>query len=408
MAKEDRFYRQILPNGLKVIFEKRDAPIVTIAAATKFGSGHEPANFKGIAHLIEHTVFRKTKTRTSQQITSLIENQGGKIRAFTAEEITAFFAKLRADHFEIGMDVLSDITLNPSFMKRDMDAEKKIILQEINLWHDSPTRHLIVKTFEQLYAPPFGSFGFGTPQTLNNVSRQVIQKYHNIYYSPSNMVMAVVGKAEVDHIWNLSRKYFMKKQVQRQINKKEKIAVAEGPFGSYVEKRRELGQSHIALSYYQPTLQDKLRYAAEIMNNILGEDFSSKLFQQIREKKHLAYHVASSLNQESNYAHGQIYIGAEKSKAESAKKIALIELKKMQKIDAKEVELAKERLIGKYTIESEDSEGVALRILQEELNGDGKEFYKYSVKISEVKLEDVRQVAKIGKIASVMLLPGEN
>ncbi|MFC1685776.1 M16 family metallopeptidase [Nanoarchaeota archaeon] len=405
MPKVDKFYRQVLPNGLKVIFERRDIPLVVTMAATKFGSGYEPAGIKGIAHLMEHTVFRRTKTRTSQEVTSLIENQGGKLNAFTDDTITAYYSKLRSDHFEIGMDVISDIALNPALMKRDMDMEKKIVLQEIKMNHDNPARHALHKLIEQLYANPFGMSGLGTPETVSRITKTMMQKYHSIYYSPSNMVMSVVGKAEVDHIWNLSRKYFMKKSVQRQIDKIQKPTISAGPFGNYIEKRREMDQAHVMLGYHMPTLQNKLRYAAEIFNNILGCGFTSKLFQQIREKRGLAYAVYSDVSQDVDYALGYIYMGTDKEKADSATKLALAELKKMQKIDIKEVNEAKERLIGKYALKNENSEDVALNLLMEELNGDGKNYYKYVANVSEVKLEDVRQVAKIAQIASSMILP---
>jgi len=401
----DRFFRQVLPNGLKVIFEKRDIPIVSTMAATKFGSGYEPENIKGIAHLLEHSVFRKTKTKTGEQITSAIENQGGKINAFTADEITAYYAKMRSDHFEISMDIISDIMLNPTLLKKDIDMEKKIVLQEIKMYHDSPQRHALDKLNEQLYASPFGKSGLGTPETVKNITRHMLNKHHSIHYSPSNMIVSIVGKADVDHIWNLSKKYFMKKQVQRQIVNKDKIVIKEGAFGDFIEKRREMDQAHLTLGYYMPSLKSKDRYAAEIFNTILGSGFSSRLFQQIREKRGLAYTVHSKLSQEMNYGHGYVYMGTDKDKAAAAKKLALTEIKKMVKVDIKEVNQAKERLMGEYAIENEDSEDVALRLLEEELNGDGKEYYQYLDRISAVKLEDVRRVAQITKIASASILP---
>jgi len=401
----DRFYRQVLPNGLKVIFEKRDIPLVATMVATQFGSGHEPEGVKGIAHLMEHTVFRGTKNKTGQEIKEAVEHKGGKMNAFTADEVTAYHTKMRSEDFETSMDILSDITLNPSFLKKDMDMEKKIVLQEGKVYHDSPHRHALEKLSEQLYAAPFGSSGIGTPETVKKITRATMNKYHSIYYSPSNMVISIVGKAEVDQIWNLSKKYFMKKQVQRTINRKEKLIIKEGPFGDFVETRKEIDQAHVTLGYYMPTLKSELRYAAEVFNTILGSGFTSKLFQQIREKRGLAYSVYSRLAQEVSYAYGYVYMGTDKDKAPGAKKLALTEIKKMQKIDLREVNQAKERLMGEYAVENEDSEDVALRLLEEELNGDGKEYYRYIDNISKVKLEDVRAVAKIAKIASSSVLP---
>lgn len=406
VVKEDKFFRQVLPNGLKVIFEKRDVPLVVTMAATRFGSGYEDPKIKGIAHLIEHTVFKRTKTKTADQIAALIENKGGDINAFTGQEITAYHSKLGADNFEVGMDVVSDIMLNPVFNKKDIDKEKKVVLQEMKMYHDAPKRFVSEKLFEQIYAPPFGLSGIGTPETLKRITRAAMQKYHGIYYSPSNIVVSVVGKADVDHIWNLSRKYFLKKQVQRQINKMQKLSVKPGSFGNFIEHRKGIDQAHLSFGYLMPSLQSPLRYAAEIFNNIFGElSFTSRLYQEIRERRGLAYHAYSSVNQEVDYSYGEIYIGTEKSKLESSKKIALKELKKMEKVDLKDVNESKERLIGKFALRGEDSENVAYDLLQEELNGDGKEYYKYPARISEVKLEDVRKVAKIAQIASAMILP---
>lgn len=405
-ADADRFFRQVLPNGLKVIFEKRDTPIVSTIAVTKFGTGYENLNLAGMAHLIEHTVFRKTKTRSGEEIASAVEKKGGDLNAFTSQELTGYHTKLRSNHFETSMDILSDIMLNPVFTKKDIDKEKKIIYQEMKMYRDSPSRFVNRKLIEQLYAPPFTLIGF--PGTLDKITKAQVQKYHNIHYSPSNMIVSVVGKADVDHIWNLSKKYFMKKQVQRQIGGKGQLRVVKGPMGDLVEKRKDIDQAHIAIGYFMPSLKDRLRYAAEIMNLILGVGFSSRLFQQVREKRALAYEISSDIEQSLNHGYGSIYIGTNKNKLEQAKKLVFMEIKKLQKLTYKEVDEAKEQLMGIYTIDNEDSENVAMKILEEELNGDGKEYYRYIDKISAVSLEDVKKVAKITETTSVTILPEPN
>ena len=404
---EDKFFRQVLPNGLTVIFEKREIPTVSIIAATRFGSGHEDEKIKGLAHLLEHTVFKRTKTKTGEQLTSLIEKKGGQINAYTSEEVTAFWTKLKAENFEVGMDVLADMMMNPSLNKKDLDVEKKVILEEIRNNHDIMEKYVLTKLFQQLYASPFGLPILGTPQTIKAITRPTINKYHGVFYSPSSMVISVVGKADVDKIWNFSRKYFMRKQVQKQIDKKMKVTVAPGPFGSVVEKRNGIDQAHIAIGYQMPSLKDPLRYAAEIMNIILGVGQSSKLFQQIREKKGFAFDVYSNLNQGLNQGDGYIYMGAEKSKHAQALKLAIAELKNMQSIGPEEVEQAKEQLIGLYTIESENTDKVAQQLLDEQLAGDAKTYYQYPEKIKAVTTEQVRKVAELAasKIATVVVLP---
>lgn len=399
----DNFYRQVLPNGLKVIFEKRDSPAVSILASTNFGHFHEDKSLKGIAHLTEHVLFKRTKTLSFEQLTSAIEKKGGEIDAFTSEELTGFHTKLKAENFELGIDILSDIMMNPAFNKKDIDVEKKITMEEIKMHRDLPRSRVLDLLNEQLYAPPAG-----LPETVEDIKKLTkysLQKYHNIHYIPSNMVVSIVGKAEVDKIWNSSKRDFMKKQVQKQIDKKSKAVIAKGPFGNVVEVKNGLEQAHVTLGYFMPTMKDKLRYAAEVMNVILGVGFSSKLSQEIREKKGLAYEVHSALHQGINYSHGYIYLGTSKAKYKSATKLALSELKKLQEVTQKDVDDAKEQLIGNYILEDEDSEKVAERLLEEELNGDGKEYYKYLEKMNGVTLDDVRKVAQIKEVASASLLP---
>ncbi len=402
---EDNFFRQTLPNGLKVIFEKRDVPTVAIVAATQFGGGHEGEGIKGMAHLLEHSVLKRTKTKNSEQINSMIEKKGGMMNAFTTEEMTAFWTKLKAEHFEIGMDVISDVMVNPALTKKDLDVEKKVVLEEIKMYRDRPHKHVLEKLHEQLYAPPFGMGILGKPQTVKNLTRANIQKYHNVHYNPSNIVVSVVGRAHVDKIWNFSRKDFAKKQVQRQIDQGPRLIISPGPMGNYVEKRKDIDQAHIAIGYPMPSMRDPLRYAAEIMNTILGFGASSKLYQEIREKKGYVYEIKSDLNQGISFGDGAIYLGTDKTKHSIAMKLALNELKKMQKVDAKEVEEAKEQLIGQYTINDEDTLEAATSLLKEELNGEGKEYYRYPERIMSVTVEDVRKVARIEKLATAIILP---
>jgi len=401
----DNFFRQVLPNGLKVIFEKRDIPTVSVIAATQFGSAYESEKVKGLAHLIEHTAFKRTKTKNTEQINSMVEKKGGEINAFTSEEITAFYAKIKAEHFEIAMDVVSDVMMNPVFLKKDIDMEKKVILEEIKLYKDSPRKHVLTKLHEQLYASPFGMSTLGTPESIKSLTKATIQKYHNVFYNPSNITLAVVGKADVDKIWNFSKKDFAKKNVQKQIDKMGKMAIQPGPFGNYVEKRKGIDQVHAAIGYTIPGLKDPNRYAAEIMNVMLGVGSSSRLHMQIRENKGLAYQVNSFINQGMNYGNGCIYLGTDKNKYNSAIKLAIAELKKMKKVEQKDVEEAKEQLIGQYALENEDTEKTALGLLKYEIEGDAKNYYQYAERIAAVKFEDVRTVADITKMATALIIP---
>jgi len=400
---DNNFFRQILPNGMTVLFEKRNLPLVSISAGVKFGSAHEALKLKGLAHYIEHAVFKGTKKRSAHQISSEIEKKGGILNAYTDEEMTVFWTKLRSKYFDTGMDIVSDIMLNPSLNKKDMDMERKVILEEIKMYHDIPKYYVVQKLKEQLYEAPIGMPALGTDKIISKMSRSTLAKYHTVNYAPSNMVVSVVGDADVDKIWNDCRKMFSK-SVQAQIVKPS-IAPKPGSFGSIVEKRKGIDQLHIALGFHIPSKSDKLRYATEIFNTALGVGMSSKLWQEVREKKGLAYDISSWIDQGKDIGYGFITAGIIKGKHEMTKKIILEEIKKFQNWNSRELEEAKEELIGHREFENEKSEKVADNLLREQIVGDAKEYYKYTERISSVTLEDIKKVADVKNYGFIALVP---
>jgi predicted Zn-dependent peptidase len=400
---DNNFFRQVLPNGMTVIFEKRQLPLVSISAAVKFGSGHEALKLKGMAHFIEHAVFKGTKKRTNQQITTEIEKKGGIINAYTDEEMTVFWTKLRSKYFDTGMDVISDIMLNPALNKKDLDMERKVIKEEIKMYHDTPKYYIVNKLKEQMFEPPFGLSALGTEKIINKMSRLTLAKYHNINYAPSNIIISIVGDAEVDKIWNDSKKFFAK--IHQEQIEKPAISAKPGNFGKISEKRRGIDQTHIALGFHAPSKPDKLRYAAEILNAALGVGMSSKLGQEVREKKGLAYDINSWLDQGRNFGYCFITAGILKGKQEIVKKIILEEIKKFKSWNQKELDEVKEQLIGFREFENERGERVADNLLREQMMGDAKEYYKYTEKISAVTLDDIRQIADMKDYGFVALVP---
>lgn len=400
----DKFYRQVLPNGLTLLFEKRSQPAVSIFATAKFGSGNETEKLKGLAHFIEHAVFKATKTRDASQITSAIEKVGGELNAFTAEEFTSFYVKLRSKHFDLGMDILGDIMMNPLFAKKDLDMEKKAVIEEIKMYHDNPRYYVMYRLREMLFSKPFGMNPLGSEAIIKKMTKATLAKYHAINYNPSNIVISIVGDTNVDKIWNLGKHDFLKKTVQKQIQFSEAKPGA-GDFGKLIEKRKSIDQAHLSLGFLMPGMSSSDRYSAEIFNTILGVGMSSRLFQEVREKRGLAYDIHSSLDQGKNFGYVQVYAGTDKKKANEAKEIILKEIDEMKNLKQEDFDSAKEQLIGQYLLEDEKSEAVARKLLAEELNGNAKEYYNYEDKIIDVKLDDVRKLADIKNYASLILVP---
>jgi len=151
-----KFQKRKLKNGITVLYEQRDLPIVSFSISNPFAASHEESKIKGIAHFIEHLVFTGTKTRTHEDISREIEKRGGVLNAFTAQDVTSFWFKLPSEHLFSGMDILVDMLKNPLFDEKKFEKEKKVILEEIKMYHDNPQRHVFEKIEENLYEKPFG------------------------------------------------------------------------------------------------------------------------------------------------------------------------------------------------------------------------------------------------------------
>lgn len=393
------FHKEILPNGATLICDRRQIPVATIFVATRFGSAYEPAEFKGIAHFIEHMIFKGTKKRNQEQITREIEGVGGEINAFTSDQITSIYTKMPKEHFEKGIDVVSDMAFNSVFSPVEIEKERKVIFEEIKRRHDTPPQYVLGKLKEMLYSPPFGLSRLGTVDSLSRAKRNQLLDYYK-YYSLDNLIFTVVSDIPREEI----RKAVLKHMPKIKRNPLPKVNPIPH-LRDHSELRKDLHQAHIALGFHAPTFSQKQKYAAEIFDCILGRGMSSRLWQEIREKRGLAYTVHSYLSQEKDYGFEAIYIGTSKDKLKEVEEIALKQARSLEKVDSKEVEEAKENLIGSHEVSSEKSEDIAINLLLNEIATNAEEYYTYPEKISGVKLSEVRELAKIRGYAKVTLAP---
>ncbi|MDD5191814.1 MAG: pitrilysin family protein [Candidatus Nanoarchaeia archaeon] len=396
--KEPEFYRKKLDNGVTVLFERRQVPVVAVASSVKSGAQYESADIKGISHFLEHLVFKGTKKRTVQEIPKEIESKGGIINAFTGEEITTYWNKLPSKYFELGADISRDLVLNPIFEKNALERERKVILEEIKMYHDNPSTHVLEKVKEMLYRKPFNISIAGTAGTVGKLSRENIIHLFNSFYSTNNMVFSVVGKCEWEQVLEEAKKF---SKTQKQI-KKIPIILRNG---NIVEKRKGIDQAHLVFGFHIPKLIDKNRYAAEIFDSVLGGGMSSRLFQEVREKKGLCYAIKSDMEQSKDYAYEIIYSGTVKEKIDEIKKIILKEIKKLGKFEKVDLNEEKEKLIGLNQINKEKCDLTMIDLLQEEIGGDARNYYKYEDNINSIKLEEVRKLSKLKGYSFVSLIP---
>ncbi len=399
MVKEIEFHRKKLDNGLTVIFEKRKIPVVSVATCVKFGAQYEKENIKGISHFIEHLVFKGTKKRTVSEIPQEIESKGGILNAFTSEEITAFWNKLPSKYFELGAEIGRDLVLNPLFEKEALERERKVILEEIKMYHDNPSSHVFEKIKELLYEKPFNISIAGTEKTVSGLSREKVIDLFNSIYSTNNMIFSVVGDTSWEKVLEEANKF---PKITRKINS---IPIIPRN-GELIEKRKGIDQAHEVLGFHMPKLGDKNRYAAEVFDSILGGGMSSRLFQEVREKRGLCYAIRSHLEQSKDYSYEIIYSGTVKEKIDKIKEIVLKEIKKFNDLKKSDFEEAKERLIGLRQITKEKCDSTMIELLQEELGGDAGNYYKYEEEIGKVKLQSVRDLSKLKGYSFIALVPG--
>jgi predicted Zn-dependent peptidase len=395
---EPEFHRKKLDNGITVIFEKRKIPVVTVASSVKFGSQHESEKIKGISHFIEHLVFKGTKNRSVSEIPQEVESKGGIINAFTAEELTSYWNKLPAKYFELGADICRDLILNPLFEKKALERERKVILEEIKMYHDNPGSYVLEKIKEMLYQKPFSISITGDLKTVAGLSRQRVIELFNSIYSTNNMIFSVVGNASLSSVLDEARKF-------PKTNKEIKNIPIVLKNGEIIEKRKGIDQAHLVLGFHMPKLVDKQRYAAELFDSVLGGGMSSRLFQEIREKRGLCYAIRSQLEQSKDYSYEMIYAGTVKEKVKKIKEIILKEIKNFNNLNKSDFNEGKERLIGLRQVNKEKSDMTMIELLQEEIGGNAEEFYNYEEKINSVKLQDVKNLSKLKGYSFVSLVP---
>jgi predicted Zn-dependent peptidase len=393
------FYRKKLSNGLTVLFEKRKLPVVTTSVTAKVGAEYEPEKIKGISHFIEHLVFKGTKNRKQKEISGEIEKRGGVLNAFTGEEVTCFWNKLPSKHLGLGVEIASDMALNPLFDAKELERERKVILEEIKMYHDHPQYYVIKKIKSLLYEKPYGTNISGTSESVSGIKREEILNHYKSAYSSDNMILTVIGNADFQEVCSLGEEIFPKTK-----NKvKEIIPIKKSQ--ELIEKRRGLDQANLVLGYHIPSLKDKGRYDAQILNVILAGGMSSRLFQEIREKRGLAYAVKGLIQQDRNYGNELIYVGTTKPAVKKVKELILKEIKKIQKLEKRDFQEAKEQLIGLKEVESENSEETMAELIYEENAGNAEEYYKFQEKIAGLKLENLKKAAKLKSYSFIALIP---
>ncbi len=382
------FKRKVLKNGMVVLFEKRNVPVVSVAFAVRNGGINEAESEKGISHFIEHMLYKGTPTRDARKIAQEIELNGGVLNGFTDETVTAYWCKMPSKHLNVALDVLSDMVKNPLFKEEELKKERQVIFEEIKMRRDTPQIHVLDEISSFLYEKPFGIPLIGTKESMNSIDREeIIQKFKQVY-KPNNLILCVVGNADFNKLIKFAEKNFGKekgKMEEHKIKMKNEIKV---------EKRKGIDQANLVLAFHTPLANDKKSYAAQVLMTLIAGGMSSRLFHEIREKRNLAYSVRGDASITVNFSFCVVYVGTTADKVELVKKLILKEFEKVAKeLKEDEVMKVKEQIIGNYLISMEDSQSQMINLLYHEIDGDARKFYNFEKEIRNVKLKDVRGIA---------------
>jgi predicted Zn-dependent peptidase len=386
-----------LKNGLTIVTEEMPhTHSVSMGIFTKVGSRYEPTPLSGVSHFLEHMFFKGTPTRNAKQISEAIEGVGGALNAFTSYDSTVYYAKVANIHFDRAVDTLSDMLLNSIFDPKEIEKERRVIIEEIHMSLDQPAdwvHQLLDSTMwgEQ----PLGRDIAGTTETVSSVSRDELLAYKDQHYTYPNTVVSIAGNLPGEvmvEAWSKALEHYGQ---GRRYDPQPTSPPLPGPRLYLLEKETE--QANFCLGLPAVSYQYPDRRPLQVVNSVLGGGMSSRLFQEIREERGLAYSVYSYSSEYDDAGKWVVYGGVEVGKVHDAIAAVLTELRKLRTegITEDELQRVKEQVKGGMLLGLEDTWSVASR--------NGSHILRYDrvipleqvvAEIEAVTQEDVLRVAK--------------
>ena len=392
------YKKTTLKNGLRIITVfQRATQAVTVLVLVKTGSKYEKKEISGISHFLEHMYFKGTKKRPSSlAIAETLDKLGGIYNAFTSQEYTGYFAKVSASHFELVLDWVSDIFLNSTLPEKELQKEKGVIIEEINMRQDHPMEYVQTLWMNLLYGDqPAGWDIAGTKETVSNISRQKLLNYMNSQYVASNTIISIAGRIDKKLALEKTKKYFSKIKTTKPEGK-AKVRDRQSQANLLLESKKT-DQTHLCLGARAFNLFHPFRYVQEVLAVILGGMMSSRLFEEIRSKLGIAYYISTAA--ESNPDTGFLFTqaGFDNNQLEKGISTILKEYKKIsqRKVPQKELKKAKDYLKGKTTLLLESSDAQASFYAGQELLENKiltpEQIFK---KIDKIRENDILKVAR--------------
>jgi predicted Zn-dependent peptidase len=359
--------REVLDNGLRLITETMPhVRSVTIGVWLTRGSRHESDERSGIAHFVEHMLFKGSDTRTAEDIAQSIDSIGGQLDAFTAKEYASYYIKVLDEHLPLAVDLLADIVLRPAFARDEIEREKKVILEEIKMVEDTPD-DLVHELFTQHFweGHPLGRPILGSKETVEALTPDALREYFTGAYVGSNIIISAAGNIEHAHVRDLvSRTFGAVAATGEPLN-----GTVPAVMPQVITRSKDLEQSHVCLGTTCYPQRHDDRYVSYILNTVLGGSMSSRLFQNVREKRGLAYSVFSGISAYRDAGNLTIYAGCANDAVEEVVDLCIAELRTMKRDPVPDAELkrAKDHLKGSLMLSLENTASRMSHLARQEI-----------------------------------------
>lgn len=372
------------------------SPSAAVIVMFRIGSRFEAPEYNGISHFLEHMVFKGTHNRpTALDITSVVDGIGGDFNAFTSKEFTGFYIKSAAKDLPLTIEVLSDMLFNSKFEQSEVDRERGVILEEMNMYHDTPSDRVGEIIDHVLY--PDQSLGWdiiGTKKSLANIQREQLLQFNEEWYTPANMVVGVAGGFDSNTIESVVDQAFFSR-ASGATSKAASVTIEQSK-PQIISIQKESDQTHMVLASRSFSLGDQRRYALALLNVILGGNMSSRLFTQVRELRGLAYAIHTHPDHNMDVGAFKCQVGLDHGRINEAIRVILDEYAKVrdQGISSDELARAKNYLRGRLALSLEDPLGLGMyTVRQQLLLGFVDTVDKYMQAIDAVTAQEVQQVA---------------
>jgi predicted Zn-dependent peptidase len=346
-----------LPNGLRIVTETmREARSVTLGAWVRVGGRDEPAELSGASHFLEHLLFKGTEDRSAREIAEAIDAVGGEMNAFTSREHTAYYARLPHAHLGLGIEVLGDVLTAPALRPAEVEAERQVIVEEILMNLDAPDDRVHTVLAEALFpGHPLGRDVLGDQASVEAITRDGIAAFFAQWYRPAAMVVAAAGRLEHREVVDA-----VTKALGHTSGGERPVRSAPGPLEpTVVIEHDDTEQANLSLGWRSLSADDDDRWALAVANQILGGGMASRLFQEVREERGLAYSVYSHISSYADSGYLTVYCGTAPSRAPEA--LAVIErvvAEVLQRgVTPRELEVAAGYLEGSTLLGLEDTGG---------------------------------------------------